>query len=395
MDITVIDSTAALEKVCRRFAAAEYITIDTEFRRQTTYWPELCLIQMACPDEALIIDPLTAGMDLAPFYKLMRNERVIKVFHAARQDIEIFYHEAGVIPTPLFDTQVAAMVCGFGDSVGYETLAAKLAGAKIDKSARFTDWTHRPLSREQLAYALADVTHLRQVYEALRKELAASHREPWLEEELAILTDPATYETDPRTAWQRLKTRSSSRRFLGTLREVAAWREIFAQKRDVPRSRIMRDDVLMQIAAHAPETGEALEKIRSVPKGFARGEDGRQLLAAIKKARSLPSEELPLAAKGKPGRRAGPAIVELLRVLLKMKSEEHRVAQKLIASSDDLEKLAGDADEGLPALHGWRWQVFGADAVKLKEGRIALSIDGEKVQAVEVPKPAKASRRAG
>jgi ribonuclease D len=377
MDITLIENTSQLKALCEALSKSDYITVDTEFRRQTTYWPELCLIQVAGKKDAAIIDALAPGIDLSPFYALLADESVLKVLHAGRQDIEIFHHEARVIPAPFFDTQVAAMVCGFGESVGYETLAAKLARAKVDKTARFTDWTHRPLSQKQLAYALGDVTHLRKVYEVLRDQLAASGRSSWLGEELGILTDPNTYEVDPREVWKRMKTRSSSRRFLGVLREMAAWRETLAQARNVPRSRIMRDDMLLQIAAQAPESAEDLGRVRGLGNGFPASRDGKSLLEAIETARTMPTEALPEARQIMAPGRVNPSLVDLLRVLLKMKSEDHGVAQKLIAGSDDLDLLAAGAADGNPVLTGWRYEVFGADAERLLRGELALSVENE------------------
>jgi len=378
MDIRVIENTADLKALCQRLKASKFIAVDTEFRRQTTYWPELCLIQVAGEDDAVIIDALAPGIDLAPFYELLGDESVLKVLHAARQDIEIFHKEGKVIPAPLFDTQVAAMVCGFGESVGYETLAVKLAKAKVDKTARFTDWTHRPLSSKQLAYALGDVTHLRVIFEVLYKQLNANNRADWLEDEMAVLTDPATYETDPREVWQRLKTRSTSRRFLGILRELAAWREELAQTRNVPRNRIMRDDVLLQIAAQAPEKAGDLAKIRSLGGGFANSRDAATLMDAVTRARNLPTEELPVARNLHHTPRANPSLVDLLRVLLKIKAEDHGVAQKLIATSEDLDRLAGGERKDLQVLKGWRHDVFGQHALQLLNGQLALTAKNDR-----------------
>lgn len=378
MDIRVIEKTADLNVLCDRLAASKFIAVDTEFRRQTTYWPELCLIQVAGEEDAAVIDALAPGVDLQPFYDLLANESVLKVLHAARQDIEIFHKEGKVIPEPLFDTQVAAMVCGFGESVGYETLAAKLAKASVDKTARFTDWTHRPLSQKQLAYALGDVTHLRVIFGILYKQLEANDRSSWLDDEMAVLTDPATYEVDPREVWRRLKTRSSSRRFLGVLREVAAWREELAQARNVPRNRIMRDDVLLQIAAQGPEKPGDLSKVKSLGSGFPNSKDATGLLAAISTARNLPNDELPVARNLHHTPRANPSLVDLLRVLLKMKAEDHGVAQKLIANSDDLDRLAGGERKGIAALKGWRHEVFGQHALQLLNGQLALTAENER-----------------
>jgi ribonuclease D len=378
MDIRVIEKTADLKALCERLQASKFIAVDTEFRRQTTYWPELCLIQVAGVDEAAIIDARAPGIDLSPFYALLADESILKVLHAARQDIEIFHKEGKVIPNPLFDTQVAAMVCGFGESVGYETLAVKLAKAKVDKTARFTDWTHRPLSQKQLAYALGDVTHLRVVFEALYKQLEANSRADWLDDEMAVLTDPATYEVDPREVWRRLKTRSSSRRFLGILREVAAWREEQAQSRDVPRSRVMRDDVLLQVAAQAPDTTADFGKIRALGSGFPNSRDAASLMEAITRARNLPNDALPVARDIHTVPRVNPSLVDLLRVLLKMKAEDHGVAQKLIAGSEDLDRLAAGERKDMPVLKGWRNEVFGQHALQLLNGELALTAENDR-----------------
>jgi ribonuclease D len=380
--MTLITDNAEIAAFCERQARADYIAVDTEFMRENTFWPKLCLVQIAGPDEAAAIDPLAPWVDLAPLLGLMHNPDVLKVFHSARQDIEIFVHMTGKVPKPLFDTQVAAMVCGFGESVGYETLATKLANARIDKSSRFTDWARRPLTERQLHYALADVIHLRPVYEKLRRRLTDSDRESWLEEEMAVLTDPATYEVQPENAWRRIKTRSTDPRFLAILRELAAWREREAQKRDLPRGRLLRDDSLLEIAAHAPRTPEELARTRGLSKTMADGWQGAGLLAAVERGLAVPPGERPRATERPPLPPGVGPIIELLRVLLKMKCDEFDVAQKLVASAADLELVAADDEADIPALRGWRRQIFGEDALALKHGRVAMAIDGKRIRLV-------------
>ncbi len=378
----ILTTTQDLDAACRHLAKADFATIDTEFIRDTTYWPQLCLVQMAGPDAAFIADPLSPGLDLAPFYDLLRNRDVVKVFHAARQDIEIFYHDGGVVPAPLFDTQVAAMACGFGDSVGYDSLVKSLAHARIDKSSRFTDWARRPLAQRQLDYALADVTHLRTLYHVLRRRLEESGRTAWLEEEMAVLTSPATYNLDPREAWRRLKLRPQVRRHLGVLIEVAAWREIQAQTRNVPRSRVMRDDVLFEIVTHQPQSTEELDNLRGLPKGFSRSAQASGLLEAVAKGMQTPKNALPQIEKNQKNNNKNTALLELLKVLLKLQCERHNVAQKLVASVTDLEKIAADHTQDIPALKGWRYDVFGKTALKLKNGELALSVKDHEITLV-------------
>ncbi len=382
--MTLIADTGELARFCTRQSEAEYVTIDTEFMRDRTYWPKLCLVQIAGPEETAAIDAMAPGLDLAPLHELLANPAVLKVFHAARQDIEIFFHLTGRIPAPLVDTQVAAMVCGFGDAVSYENLAAKLAGARIDKSSRFTDWSHRPLTDKQLQYALSDVTHLRPAYEKLKRRIEKSGRGQWVEEEMGVLTDPATYRLDPREAWRRLKTRSDNRRLLAILREVAAWREEEAQNRDLPRNRVLKDESLIEIAAHAPTTADELARSRGMQRGFAEGRMGQGLLAAVKRGIELPDAECP-----KPAPRidlpAGLApVIDLLRVLLKTKCEEHDVAQKLVANAEDLSLIAADDKADVPALSGWRREMFGEDAIALKHGRLALTANGKRILVVPI-----------
>jgi ribonuclease D len=386
----IITDTAGLEALAAELERAPYVAIDTEFMRDQTFWPKLCLIQAAGPDVEAIIDPLADGIDLAPFYRLLAAKKVMKVLHAARQDIEIFHHQGGVIPEPLFDTQIAAMVCGFGESASYETLVRKLAKADIDKSARFTDWSRRPLSKRQLEYALADVTYLRLVYEALSKELQKTGRAEWVEEEEATLKDPATYQLEPSEAWRRLKPRSGNKRFLAVLAGVAAWREREAQERDVPRNRILKDEALLEIAAHPPPDAEHLSQIRALPNGYANSRAGKALMAAVKEALAGPPPE----GMTTPERRRGPepsqAALDLLKTLLRLRATQFRVAPRLVAGSTDLERLAAGDDEGVAALHGWRAEVFGHDAVALREGKLAIGLergDAVVIETVSEKKP--------
>ena len=390
--MTLIASPEELAAFCARQAKADYLAVDTEFMRDTTYWPKLCLTQVGGPDEVAAIDPLAPGMDLAPLFELLKNKKVLKVFHSARQDMEIFYLLMGALPEPIFDTQVAAMVCGFGESVGYDTLARKLSGARIDKSSRFADWARRPLKKRQVEYALSDVIHLRPVYERLRRLLESSGRTAWLDEEMAVLTAPETYQLRPETAWLRLKTRSGDRRYLAVLRALAAWREREAQRRDVPRNRVLRDEQLFDIAVHRPDSAEDLARTRGLSREVAQGRIGRAILTAIAEGMAVPEAECP----SPPPRSERPAgigpVVDLLKVLLKMKCESHEVAQKLVASTADLEAIAADDRARVPALHGWRHDVFGRDALALKHGELALSVEGRKVRLVPAaPRRAKAS----
>jgi ribonuclease D len=361
-----------------------YVTVDTEFLRERTYYSKLCLIQLALPgkadEDAVLVDPIAGEIDMTPLYDLFRDAAVVKVFHAARQDLEIFFVEGGVIPQPLFDTQVAAMVCGFGEQAGYETLVRKLAKASVDKTSRFTDWSRRPLSEAQKAYALADVTHLRVVYEQLSKMLKKSGRVRWVEEELAVLTDPETYVTRPEDAWLRVRTRTHSARFLGIVRELARFRESFAQSRNVPRSRVIKDDALLEVASLKPGSVEDLGKARLLLREARKGDIAEGLLAAIRTGSDLPSEDLPKVEAGE-SLQVNPALADLLRVLLKAKSETAGVAAKLIAPTSDLDALAAGKRD-IPALHGWRAEVFGDEALRLCEGKIALAADGPNVRVI-------------
>jgi ribonuclease D len=376
----LITATADLDALCQRLRAETFVTVDTEFMRERTYWPELCLVQLASDSEVAVVDAMAPGLDLAPLGILFADPAVTKVFHAARQDIEIFVLRFGDVPRPLFDTQVAALVAGFGDQVGYDALVAALTGGHIEKVHRFSDWSVRPLSPAQVAYAAADVTHLRRVYEKLAARLEKDGRLDWVAEEMAVLTDPATYHADPETMWQRLRPRTNSRRVLGVLRAIAAWREREAQHANIPRQRMIKDEALIELAATAPEDAEALARIRGVSRGFAEGRTGASLLAAIAEAKTLPDEALPELPNGRDGPRPSPALVALLKVLLAAKCEEHHVAPKLVACSEDIDRLATEDAPNVPALSGWRHVVFGADAMALKAGRIALGVEGKRVK---------------
>ena len=382
-----ITSTEGLAAFCDRASSAPYVTVDTEFLRERTYYSKLCLVQLAVPgaaeEDAVLVDPLAKDIDLAPLYGLLKNTDVVKVFHAARQDIEIFFIEGGVIPTPLFDTQVAAMVAGFGEQVGYETLVRKIAKAQLDKSSRFTDWSRRPLSDAQLSYALGDVTHLRDIYEFLSAELEKSGRRPWVEEELATLTDPKTYSLAPREAWKRVKTRTSSGKFLAIVRELAAFREIHAQAKNIPRNRVIKDDALLELASTKPASVKDLGRSRLLLREARKGEVAEGILAAVQAGLDTPVEEQPKVDRSRDKMQVNPALADLLRVLLKAKSEQLGVAQKLIATSSDLDEIAAGLREG-PALKGWRKTVFGDDALRLCDGRLALRASGHSVEVFEV-----------
>ena len=384
-EIITITTTEALAQFCETARAAPYVTVDTEFLRERTYYSQLCLIQLALPPaedgQAVLVDPLAPGLSLEPLYDLFRHAGTVKVFHAARQDLEIFFHDAAVFPQPLFDTQVAAMVCGFGEQVAYETLVRKIARANLDKSSRFTDWSRRPLSAAQKAYALADVTHLRAIYEFLRAELDRSGRTEWLTEEMAILQDPETYLTRPEEAWLRIRTRSNQPRFLAVLRELARFRETYAQERNVPRSRVFKDDAMIELASTRPADEADLGKSRLLLREARRGDIAAGILAAVRDG--METRDLPRATEPEPGRPGNPALADLLRVLLKAKADEAGVAAKLIASAGDLDAIASGLRD-LPALSGWRAEVFGRDALRLAEGRIALSARGGAVRVVVV-----------
>ena len=372
----VITESAALAALCATWREADFITVDTEFMRESTYRARLCLVQVGPPDgEPVAVDPMAQGLDLAPLYDLLARAPVLKVFHAARQDVEVLLPLAGGVPQPLFDTQVAAMVCGFGEQVGYETLVAKLAGGRIDKTQRFTDWSRRPLTERQLSYALSDVSHLRVVYEKLAAELERTGRQSWLDEEMAVLTSRATYEAPPEEAWRRVKVRGGNRRFLAVLREVAAWREIEADRRDKPRGWVLRDTALSEIAAQRPRTVEDLAKLRSVSQRTAESATGTAILTAVKSGLALPEDECPSLPLRSDKQSAPGALTDLLKVLLAFKSEETGVARRLIASAGDLERIARGETTDVAALQGWRRGLFGDAAIDLVNGRLALSVE--------------------
>ena len=378
----LITTTAELTSVCARLAKHPVITVDTEFLRETTYYPLLCVVQMASPDEAVVVDALADGIDLKPFFDLMSNEAILKVFHAARQDIEIIWHQASIIPHPIFDTQVAAMVLGYGDSIAYDALVERVTGHRPDKTHRFTDWSRRPLTNDQLEYAVADVTHLRDVFAALDADLKKRRRSDWVSEEMEVLTSPKTYDFHPERAWERLKSRVRKPKDLAVLMEVAAWREQEAQSRDVPRSRVLKDDAVGDIATHAPTSLERLATLRSLPKGFEKSKWGADIVAAVHRGLARDPHTLPKIEKPR-NNSNGAAIVELLKVLLRMTSERHAVASKVIATVDDLEQIAADDKADVGALHGWRRELFGEAALALKHGQLALAIEKGRVVRVE------------
>ncbi|MCE2737130.1 MAG: ribonuclease D [Rhodobacter sp.] len=382
-----IVTTDDLAAFCAEARHHPYVTLDTEFLRERTYWSKLCLIQMALPGrtgEAVLVDPIEgAGMSMEPLYDLFRHEATVKVFHAARQDLEIFFVEGRVFPKPLFDTQVAAMVCGFGEQVGYETLVKKIAHEPLDKTSRFTDWSRRPLSDAQKDYALADVTHLRLIYEFLAAEIVKTGRQKWVEEELSILTDPATYTVHPDAAWERVKTRTTSGRFLAVVKELARFREDYAQSRNIPRSRVYKDDALLELASTRPANAEELGRSRLLLREARRGEIADGILAAVKAGMEMPSDQMPKPDLGRDQLQVNPALADLLRVLLKAKSEELGVAARLIASAADLDAIAAGERE-LDALKGWRRDAFGEDALRLCRGEIALSARGSAVRVIRL-----------
>ena len=383
----IVTASDDLTSACQRLSTSDFVAVDTEFLREQTFWPQLCLVQLATPDEALIVDPMARDIDLSPFWGLMANERVVKVFHAARQDIEIVFAKTGLVPHPVFDTQIAAMVCGFGESISYVNLVKKVTGVDLDKSSRFTDWSRRPLSEKQLHYALADVTHLRDVYRHLKAEIEAASRSEWLNEEMGVLTDSKTYESHPEDAWQRLKLRVKNRKSLAVLMELAAWRERLAQSQDVPRARILRDEALYDIANQAPTSADQMGELRTLSEGFSRSARAREILEAVKRGLARDAKTVPPIARGQQLSAETTALIDLLRVLLKASAARHRVAPRLIAGSDDLERIAVEAEPDVPALKGWRLRLFGEDAMRLKRGEIALTLD--KGEVVPIPAPRK------
>jgi ribonuclease D len=380
----LIEDTGELEALCRRLRDETFVTVDTEFMRERTYWPELCVVQLAGASEVAVIDAEAPQIDLSSLGELLADQAVTKVFHAARQDIEIFLLRFGRVPTPLFDTQIAAMVAGFGDQVGYDSLVSALTGGHIEKAHRFSDWSARPLSPAQIDYAAADVTYLRAIYESLRTRLEKEGRLDWVAQEMALLSEPATYRPDPETMWLRLRPRTGNRRVLGMVRALAAWREREAQRINIPRQRLLKDESLLEIAATMPETPDALSRARGITRGFSEGRSGTSLLEAIAAAKRLPAEALPQPARAADPVRPSPALVSLLKVLLAARSEENHVAARLVASTEDIERLAS-GDEDIPALEGWRREIFGNDALELKAGRVALGVRQRRVRLIPVP----------
>ena len=382
----IILDTEDLASACETLARHDYVTVDTEFLRETTFWPQLCLIQLSGPELDAIVDPLAPGIDLAPFFGLMADRSTTKVFHAARQDIEIVFNRGGLIPHPIFDTQVAGMVCGFGDSVSYDTLVQRICGTQLDKSSRFTDWSHRPLSARQLEYAMADVTHLRDVYLHLKAELEREGRTEWLAEEMAVLEARETYDLHPDDAWQRLRMRVRKPIELAILQKLAAWREREARARDVPRGRVLKDDAVFEIAQQQPKDVEALGRLRTIPKGYERSQSGAAILGAVNAALALSKSDLPKIHRPAALPEGNGAAVEMLKVLLKLIAEKNGVAAKIIASGDDLDLIAAKGEEaGVAALHGWRRELFGEPALRLIQGEMALRFVNRKVDVVSMP----------
>jgi len=380
--VTLITTTSELALACQRLSRHPFVSVDTEFLRETTFWPVLCLVQLASDEEALAIDALAPRLDMTPLFALMADRNVLKVFHAARQDVEIFWKLTGLVPTPMFDTQVAAMVCGYGDQVSYSELVHSICRKTVDKSSRFTDWARRPLAPEQIAYAINDVTYLRDIYRALTAQLEKSGRLSWLEDEMAVLTSPATYEQHPERAWERFKSRPKKARDLAVLMELAAWRETEAQTRDVPRARVLKDDAMIEVALAAPRSREALANLRAFPRGMERSRAGEEILAAIERGLARDPKTLPKIERER--RNGGSAAtVELLKVLLRQVSDETGVAGKMIATVEDLEAIAGDDEADVPALRGWRRRLFGARALELKRGDLALTVERGKVVVLE------------
>ncbi|MCC7260852.1 MAG: ribonuclease D [Alphaproteobacteria bacterium] len=384
MTVEVLTDTAQLADFCKELAQEPYLTIDTEFLRDRTYYPQLCLLQMAGKARAAIVDPLAEGIDLAPLFELMANKKVLKVFHSASQDLEILYRLGGTVPEPIFDTQVAAMVCGFGEAASYEKLVDALAGEALDKSSRLTDWSHRPLTDRQLSYAISDVTHLRIVYEKLQKRLHKNGRESWISEEMKRLTDPKVYQSNPDEIWQRLRIRVRTPKYLATVKELAAWREREAQRRDVPRGRLLKDDAILEIAAAMPKNAAAVQKIRMLRQSLSK-ETTEAIVGIVEKCSQMKPEDCPkLVRKPQLPRGIGP-LVDMLKVLLKMKCEELEIASLLVARMDDLEEFAGfDKVQDLPMMHGWRYEAFGRHAEALKAGKIGLAMRKGMIDVVEL-----------
>ena len=385
--MNIIKTTSELSQFCDYAYNFDYITVDTEFLRERTYYPKLCLIQIAIPGDrensAVLIDPLEGNLDLSPLYKIFLDSNIVKVFHAARQDLEIFFHDKNIIPSPLFDTQLAAMVCGFGEQVGYETLVRSICKVNLDKSSRFTDWSLRPLSNNQQQYALADVTHLRQIYEYLKEQLKRNERETWLEEELNILKNPETYITRPNEAWRRIKSRSNSSKFLAIVARLAEFRETYAQKNNIPRNRVLKDDALMELASLKPKSFDDLNRSRLLLRDARKGKIAKGILDSVKAAEDLKFEQVDYATKVPKSLNGNSALSDMLRVLLKAKSEELGVAAKLIANSSDLDSIAS-GERTVPALSGWRHQIFGREALELCDGKVGLVLQGKNITTIKI-----------
>ena len=385
--MNIIKTTSELSQFCDYAYNFDYITVDTEFLRERTYYPKLCLIQLAIPGDqensAVLIDPLERNLDLSPLYKIFLDPGIVKVFHAARQDLEIFFHDKNIIPSPLFDTQLAAMVCGFGEQVGYETLVRSICKVNLDKSSRFTDWSLRPLSNKQQQYALADVTHLRQIYEYLKEQLKRNERETWLEEEMNILKNPETYITRPKEAWRRIKSRSNSSKFLGIVARLAEFRETYAQRNNIPRNRVLKDDALMELASLKPKSFDDLSRSRLLLRDARKGKIAKGILDSIKAAEDLKFEQVNYATKVPKSLNVNSALSDMLRVLLKAKSEELGVAAKLIANSSDLDSIAS-GERTVPALSGWRHQIFGREALELCDGKVGLVLQGKNITTIKI-----------
>ena len=385
----IISDTKILAQTCQEISKHDYATVDTEFLRETTFWPKLCLVQIGWPGDAVIVDVLARNLDLTPFFELMADESVVKVFHAARQDIEIIYNLGKLLPHPVFDTQVAAMVCGFGDSISYDQLVYKITGTTIDKSSRFTDWSKRPLSDKQLNYALGDVTHLRKVYLSIKANLEEQNRAHWVTEEMEILTSVETYDMPPQNAWKRLKMRARKPRELELMKHLAQWRENMARLHDVPRGRVIKDDMIYEIMSNPPRNENALGSMRSMKRGFDRARYGRQLLEVIAKGMAVKDDQLPKLPKPRQAPEGTAAATEMLKVLLKLTVEEEGVAAKVIANVSDLERIAADDYAQVSAMRGWRLELFGQRALRLKNGEIALGFSGKKISVIELPQNAK------
>jgi ribonuclease D len=381
--MSLITTSSALAEICARIAKHPFVAVDTEFLRETTFWPKLCVVQIASDEEAVAIDALAEGIDLSPLFALMADENIVKVFHAARQDVEIIWKMAGLIPKPMFDTQVAAMVCGYGDQASYGELVQSVCRIPVDKSSRFTDWARRPLNPSQIEYAIADVTHLRTIYVALQAKLAKSGRLAWLQDEMAVLTSPSTYEQHPENAWERFRSKARKPRDLAVLMDLAAWREQEAQSRDVPRSRVLKDDALIEIALAAPRSLEALANLRAAPRGIERSRSAPEILEAIERGLARDPKTLPKIERRGSGGQGSGATVELLKVLLRQVSEQSGVATKMIATVDDLEAIACDDRADVSAMKGWRRTLFGARALELKRGNLALTVENGKVVTLE------------